>query len=655
MADLPNAPPGADRTGAQPSEQGPGTLLRPKLVLPALLGMAIALAPLGHLSAQPVLFLLYRTLLFGAIAVGLWVARTTPGPGLPARVYGLIAGTLGLMLVSLWGNPASLGHGYLEWGEQALLALYLIALARFSGRQTLGWKSTLLAMVVATPAMHLAYGLAVTTGPLSGPFANPNHFASYLLVGFGAAFAVALFHPNRSPRLAAGATGLFLGYGVLATVSRGATLAALAVVLVGLWKLRPKLVLVGGAIMAVVIPLGIVLWNPPVAQKFLDPGERDPYNYSRAQIWASTATMIADQPLLGVGLSQYEHAARKYRFPVDGTIGRFMKRQAIAHSEYLHYAAETGIPATLLLLALLGYFLRRLLRGPPGAGQETVFLDCAALLVIVGISVHAGVENNFQPAIVLTALSVVALASAPLVDGSMIPSPPPNRAAAVAGAVVVLLYIQSSLIPALAYESNAIGQRAYVEGRLEDAARAHRLAIGFRPDDPVLLANLGVVYKEQFLRDRAPHLLDVAEAYFLRAIDSNPAFFPARLEHLYLFLFRLTDNDGRNVAVHRQIASAAEGVLQVDPFVVPVRRNRAEALLQGGDVAAAIEELEIAVTIEPNYIPAHLKLAELYEIRGDAAQGEEHRTRADAIRERYAGTQRLTDYELIILGLEGTR
>ena len=710
----------AQPTRSPPSEGG-RSLARPRAepVVLALVGLAIAIAPLGHLSAQPLLFILYRTLLFGAIGVGLWTARATSGPGLPVglptRIYGLIAGTLVLMLVSLWLNPASLGHGYLDWSEHVLLALFLIVLVRFAGRRTLRWKSSLLALVIVIPAGHLVYGLAGATGAVSGSFANPNHFASYLLVGFGAALGVAIFHTNLRWRLTAGAAGLFLGYGILETVSRGATLAALAVLLAGLWKLKPRLVLVGVAVLAVAMPFWIVFWNPPVVQKFLDSGEQDPYNYSRAEIWASTATMIAERPLMGVGLSQYEHAARKYRFPVDNTIGRFMKRQAIAHSEYLHYAAETGIPATLLLLGLIGYFFRRLMRARHGIGPEAVFLERAALLIIVGVSVHAGVDNNFQTAIVLSAMSVVALASAPSVEARNLRPATSLRGAASArfshqwfaaapdtsastalrsvglldvlfkyasvalpslalswrrlrrfatttgeksglvGAAVVLLYIQSSLVPAIAYQLNAVGHRAYVDGRLEQAARAHRLAVGFRPADPVLLANLGVVYKEQFLREGDPHLLDIAEAYFLRAADSNPAFYPARLEHLYSVMFRLTDNDGRNEAVHRQIASTAGRILEIDPYVVAVRRNRAEALFQGGDVSGAMEELRTAVTMEPNFVPAHLKLAELYDINGDIERRDEHLALADAIRERYAGAEGLTDYEIIILGIEGAR
>ena len=650
----------AQPTRSPPSEGG-RSLARPRAepVVLALVGLAIAIAPLGHLSAQPLLFILYRTLLFGAIGVGLWTTRATFGPGLPVglptRIYGLIAGTLVLMLVSLWLNPASLGHGYLDWSEHVLLALFLIVLVRFAGRRTLRWKSSLLALVIAIPAGHLVYGLAGATGAVSGPFANPNHFASYLLVGFGAALGVAIFHTNLRWRLTAGAAGLFLGYGILETVSRGATLAALAVLLAGLWKLKPRLVLVGVAVLAVAMPFWIVFWNPPVVQKFLDSGEQDPYNYSRAEIWASTATMIAERPLMGVGLSQYEHAARKYRFPVDNTIGRFMKRQAIAHSEYLHYAAETGIPATLLLLGLIGYFFRRLMRAGHEIGPEAVFLERAALLIIVGVSVHAAVDNNFQTAIVLSAMSVVALASAPLGEERHGRPAASLRVTAVVGTTVVLLYIQSSLVPAIAYQLNAVGHRAYVDGRLEQAARAHRLAVGFRPADPVLLANLGVVYKEQFLREGDPHLLDIAEAYFLRAADSNPAFFPARLEHLYSVMFRLTDNDGRNEAVHRQIASTAGRILEVDPYVVAVRRNRAEALFQGGDVSGAMEELRTAVTMEPNYVPAHLKLAELYDINGDIERRDEHLALADTIRERYAGAEGLTDYEIIILGIEGAR
>jgi len=59
--------------------------------------------------------------------------------------------------------------------------------------------------------------------------------------------------------------------------------------------------------------------------------------------------MVADRPLLGVGLGAYAHANRDYN-PALGAYD--------THNTYVNIAAETGLPGLILFLAMMVSLLR---------------------------------------------------------------------------------------------------------------------------------------------------------------------------------------------------------------------------------------------------------------------------------------------------------
>ena len=127
--------------------------------------------------------------------------------------------------------------------------------------------------------------------------------------------------------------------------------------------------------------------------KFLDRGEIDPYNYARTQVWMSSLRIIAEKPLLGSGFGEYYNVSKRFAFPVEGLVARYLKRAQIAHSEYLQYAAETGVPATVLLLSLLGYLIYLAWKRAENSGAEYRCFHEAAIFTAVGIGTHALADN----------------------------------------------------------------------------------------------------------------------------------------------------------------------------------------------------------------------------------------------------------------------
>ncbi len=613
------------------------------------LGVLVAIVPLGREATEPASFLLYRFVLFGLVIVSLWGFRKRrEAPDFSRAFYLMIGALLALMAVSVWASPGRNVNGATVWYEHAVFALFFVAMARFGARWSTQWKGRLLVAIIGATLAHFMLALLSGTRPLRGSFFNENHLASYLLVGFAAAVAVAAWHTRISWRLAAGPSALLLFYGITETLSRGATLAAIGVGALTLWTLPRRAALVGAAI----ITAGVILMaasNPGLIGKFADRGEVDPYNYSRTGIWMSTAGMISHNPVLGVGLSRYGDAARRYRFPTENAIGRFMKTQSIAHSEYLHYAAEIGIPATLVLIALLAYLFLILAR-VHGVPPEAMFLERAAMLTMTGICLHAAVDNNFEAPIAIAALATVSLASAPLRRTATIGLPVTLEMKAVLGIVLAGLFVGSSLIPGLAYYSDSLGHQKRAEGDLDAAEQAHRLALALRPADSLLLTNVGRVYKDQFIESKDTHLLNIADTFFHRAAQANPQGLAPLEEIAQTLILRLTGETGPDRRLHRKLIDANQAVLDLDPFLPQARMNLAEALRRSGRAEEAYAEVRRTIELEPNYVRGYQRLADWAAEEGNLELSRSLLDEIEQIDARYRGVEQLTDYEALILG-----
>ena len=91
-----------------------------------------------------------------------------------------------------------------------------------------------------------------------------------------------------------------------------------------------------------------------------------------------------------------------------------MKRQNIAHSEILQYAAESGFPAALLVAGLAVYFFVAMGRRLKTSRPEARFIQAAAFLTVAGAAAHGLVDNNLSVPIMASVLAVASLADIPL-------------------------------------------------------------------------------------------------------------------------------------------------------------------------------------------------------------------------------------------------
>jgi O-antigen ligase/Tfp pilus assembly protein PilF len=625
---------------------------RRELVVWLGLVLLVALTPAGKESTQPLILALYRTLLLGLILAYIsWTDRSKLRR-LSPLFMGAVAVLMGVMAMSVWFWDGSSFEGWYVFYENILFIAAFIVLAHGNAGRPAQWKFGILAAVVLIDVAYIAGTLFIGKRPLLGPFVNPNYLGSFVLPGIAVCAAVVFLSSSIRLRLAAGVTGLFLYYGVGQTASRGATLAGLALLGLGAFRAarRRGISLAYMGVAAALLIIITVSFNPALVSKFLDRGEGDPYNYQRGQIWLGTLRMIGDHPIAGSGLGYFAYISKLYTPAVETTIGHYRRYANIAHSEYLQYAAEIGIPGALLLFALGTGLLLLAWRRAEHPSTHAVVQE-SAILAATGLCVHALVDNNWTVPVMAGGLAVISQADLLPYTGS--PMPRAQLSSMLKHALVLLflgVWIDSALVPAIAFHFNEAGHDAHVADNFEQAERHHRYALAVLPTHPVLLDNLGIVYLDQFMKTHESDYLDRAELLFKQSMAANPHFdVPAG--HLESTLVqRLTGDPEKDRNIHKKIIAADLQALAANPFNPFIRKNLAEAYYNIGDRNQACEELLKAIEIEPNYVPAYLRLAAWYDEAGMRTESEKYRSKAIQVANFYKDQKLLDPFDSLLLG-----
>ena len=602
-------------------------------------------SPFGGESTSGWAMLLNRAILLSIIGL-CWVSlRDRESLDFGIGTYILLGTTLTAMFAAVWVADRAPLDGVYLWYQHAIFAGFFILLARFNRTQSVAWKASMLGGLTLAITLHCVWSLINETPPLLGSFINTNYFGSYLLVGFACSLATAARHPALRRRILGIICSTVLFFGITQTLSRGALIAAVGVTILAVYKANRRIKVAAG--MAVMVL--VVGFSPQLISKFADLGKADPYNYMRSKIWVSTLSMIKEYPLTGVGLEAYQDVASRFPVAVEGGVGRYARRHRMAHSEYLHYAAEIGIPATIAFSALLAYLLLAIARARSRVEDRDAFINEAGFLAAAGVGAHALVDNNFTTPVIAAVLAVVSLAHVPMprYNHLRLPRSLEGKTALVLITAVVLAH--STLVPALATYFNESGEAAFRAGRLDRAVEAHRFAVALSPDHPLLLSNLGAMYLDRFARSRDAHWLDAADAFLLRAVRSNPDAVVARRQRQVILNIKLNTDSASRELLGESIRNARE-ILRVDPVSVFVRGGLAEALHASGEHAEAMAELRRAIEIEPNFVPAYRRLAEWHAEAGDVQESKELRQEADRIVSKFQDRAKMNGYEIDLLG-----
>lgn len=327
-------------------------------------------------------------------------------------------------------------------------------------------------------------------------FLDINSHAAFLnLIALPAAAYFLLQRPNARSAKILGALLFLLFFAIALTKGRGAILsfALGATLLVWMaWGHAPRrniwtlLTLVAGAYLLanVVWQGGNVVWQGGVGTRLQTVFNPASAGADRYIIWQQAWEMLKHAPWLGVGLGTFWLAWPPWRDPADSSGGYYV------HNDYLQLWVESGLPALLLLFAVLGaalWLFVRVLRNTQTTSATRVEIT-GLFAGLLAIAAHSFFNFNFYvlPTLILAGVVLgrfhqLATQALPVPVTSLYPAAWFGKRAY--STLVVLL----ALFPLSYFASQAasdyyyqLAQRQSIAGKLEAAgdslSRAARLS-----------------------------------------------------------------------------------------------------------------------------------------------------------------------------------
>ena len=281
---------------------------------------------------------------------------------------------------------------YVEFLKILLIALFTTG--QVDTRERLRWILWTIALCLAFYGLKgglfglLTGGSAILRGP-GGMLEDNNDFALALVMNIPL-----LFYLGRSEGVGwikiATIVGVLLTIiTILLTHSRGAFVALVAMLLWMAW-ISGHLFRATGAL-GVLAALFFAFAPADVIDRIatISQGGAETSAAARLRSWAVARRMIADNPVLGVGLRNFQEHYQEYLEQPSAEEGL----THVAHNSYLQIWAEAGSPAFLVYLALLssvflvGWQVRRQARAGPHmlwAAQYSRMLEASMVGFMVG-------------------------------------------------------------------------------------------------------------------------------------------------------------------------------------------------------------------------------------------------------------------------------
>jgi O-antigen ligase len=209
-------------------------------------------------------------------------------------------------------------------------------------------------------------------GTPMGPFANRDHYSAYIELLLPFALWEALVDRRRA--ILFGCLAAIMYASVIAGASRAGSVLVnleLGAVLIPALTRGGRIGSRGAGRVILRIALLVLIFSAIVGWDVLLKRfeERDPFA-GRREAWISGVAMIRDRPWMGCGLGTWTTAYPAYAI-ID--IGAFLNA---AHSDWVQWAGEGGIPFAVLMLIVAARALQLGIRAPWGLGVTFVFLHC---------------------------------------------------------------------------------------------------------------------------------------------------------------------------------------------------------------------------------------------------------------------------------------
>jgi putative inorganic carbon (HCO3(-)) transporter len=252
---------------------------------------------------------------------------------------------------------------------------------------------------------------------IQGTYSSPNHLG--LLLGRAVPFLLAGAWLGVGRRWKAPAAAVCLAALGL-TFSLGGWLGTAAAVLALALALERRRAI----LLAVVLPaLGLLAVAALPAERILarlDPAQGT--TFVRLRLWEASLAMLAEQPLLGIGLDNF-----LYRYTSYVPAGVVMEPNlSHPHNLVLHFWLQLGLAGLAALVWLLGVFLARTLpRLSPATPRRERALAVGALASMTDFVVHGSIDNSYF----LVDTAFIFWLTLAVGVGGRVQSPSPHRSA----------------------------------------------------------------------------------------------------------------------------------------------------------------------------------------------------------------------------------
>lgn len=323
--------------------------------------LSIKIAGIFISPADPLVWLACGLLALQALAARAW--RSVRLPPLPAW---LLIGAACLS-VARAGNRLEAVKEIAQWAEYFLAAVAVFAAVLASEHRRRAAVFALLGIAAAVTAIAAAQyaGPAVDPFRVRGLFGNRNILGGYLALVLPIAFSLAIL-PGARP-------GLRVALGVLAAAGSavalaGGTLIALAVGFIGAALARGRLAFTA-VLVALALGAGFALPSLPrdnvaTAAESIDLFNAEGTISPRITEWHAAWNMWKEQPLLGVGIGNYQLNIGRYYGYVERPNRNVTEPDS--HNLYLVIGSTVGLLGLLAYLGLLLDAIGRAARAPAG-------------------------------------------------------------------------------------------------------------------------------------------------------------------------------------------------------------------------------------------------------------------------------------------------
>lgn len=223
----------------------------------------------------------------------------------------------------------------------------------------------------------------------TAPYLSPNHLSLYLERAGAAALALGLF--SRPPARVGWATAALNGLGLVRTLSFGAWLgsACAALLIIGLRSRRWAL----EAALAAALALGLALAVLPAERTWdrLDPSTGT--GQFRLEVWTASVRMLADHPILGVGLDNF-----LYRYRTRYILPEAWEEPNISHPHnwILHFWLQLGLLGLIAASASavwLGMAAHRAFYRPRASADRPLAATVVGTLAV--FLAHGAIDNSY--------------------------------------------------------------------------------------------------------------------------------------------------------------------------------------------------------------------------------------------------------------------